>query len=239
MMAIFRVEERMAFIDNEKQELHCKIVYYGPGLSGKTTNLQYIYQKTHPDFKGKFTSLSTQTERTLFFDFSPQSHLEVGGLSLRFHLYTQPSAVFDDASRRLILRGVDALVFVADAQIERIESNEESLDDLRKHLKANGLNLDTLPMVIQYNKMDLPNAAPLALLESKLNPRKLSAFCAKATTGIGVFSTLKSVVMTWIRSYETAQDAIPSNPPHFVPPWQPETELPTLRSLLALPPSLG
>ena len=183
----------MSFINYSSREINCKIVYYGPGLCGKTTNLQYIYQKTNPDAKGKMISLATETERTLFFDFLPLSLGEIRGFRTRFHLYTVPGQVFYDASRKLILKGVDGVVYVGDSQMERMEANIESLDNLRTNLEDQGYNLDKLPYVIQYNKRDLPNASPLEELEETLNPTKVPMFEAQAHLGVGVFDTLKSV----------------------------------------------
>lgn len=183
----------MSFINYSSREINCKIVYYGPGLCGKTTNLQYIYNKTNPSAKGKMISLATETERTLFFDFLPLSLGEIRGFKTRFHLYTVPGQVFYDASRKLILKGVDGVVFVADSQVERMEANIESLDNLRENLKEHGYDLDHIPYVIQYNKRDLPNAAPLEELKKLLNPRNIPDFEGSATTGLGVFDTLKAV----------------------------------------------
>ncbi len=182
----------MSFINYSSREINCKIVYYGPGLCGKTTNLQHIYQKTNPDVKGKMISLATETERTLFFDFLPLALGEIRGFKTRFHLYTVPGQVFYDASRKLILKGVDGVVFVADSQIERMEANVESLDNLNVNLKEQGYDLDKVPYVIQYNKRDLPNAAPLEELQRLLNPQGAPEFGACATTGEGVFETLKA-----------------------------------------------
>ncbi|MGM0596801.1 MAG: GTP-binding protein [Myxococcota bacterium] len=183
----------MSFINYSSREINCKIVYYGPGLCGKTTNLQYVYNKTNPDAKGKMISLATETERTLFFDFLPLSMGEIHGFKTRFHLYTVPGQVFYDASRKLILKGVDGVVFVADSQVERMEANLESLDNLRDNLEDHGFNLDNLPFVIQYNKQDLPNAAPVEELKKLINTRSVPDFPAIAITGEGVFPTLKSV----------------------------------------------
>jgi len=183
----------MSFINYSSREINCKIVYYGPGLCGKTTNLQYIYNKTNPEAKGKMISLATETERTLFFDFLPLSLGEIRGFKTRFHLYTVPGQVFYDASRKLILKGVDGVVFVADSQIERMEANIESLDNLRTNLQEQGYNLDKIPYVIQYNKRDLPNAAPLEELRSLLNTNKVPDYVGVASTGDGVFDTLKAV----------------------------------------------
>jgi len=183
----------MSFINYSSREINCKIVYYGPGLCGKTTNLQYIYAKTNPEAKGKMISLATETERTLFFDFLPLSLGEIRGFRTRFHLYTVPGQVFYDASRKLILKGVDGVVFVADSQIERMEANIESLDNLRSNLIEQGYNLDKLPYVVQYNKRDLPNVAPTQELSELLNPTRVPEYDAVATTGQGVFDTLKAV----------------------------------------------
>jgi signal recognition particle receptor subunit beta len=183
----------MSFINYSSREINCKIVYYGPGMCGKTTNLQYIYTKTNPDVKGKMISLATETERTLFFDFLPLALGQIRGFKTRFHLYTVPGQVFYDASRKLILKGVDGVVFVADSQIERMEANVESLDNLRVNLKEQGYDLDKVPYVIQYNKRDLPNAAPMEELQRLLNPYGAPSYEACATVGTGVFETLKAV----------------------------------------------
>ena len=183
----------MSFINYSSREINCKIVYYGPGLCGKTTNLQYIYSKTNPDVKGKMISLATETERTLFFDFLPLALGEIRGFKTRFHLYTVPGQVFYDASRKLILKGVDGVVFVADSQIERMEANVESLENLGVNLREQGYDLAKLPYVIQYNKRDLPNAAPLDEMRRVLNAGGAPEFEACATVGKGVFETLKAV----------------------------------------------
>jgi mutual gliding-motility protein MglA len=192
----------MSFINYSSREINCKLVYYGPGLGGKTTNLQFIYARTSPEAKGKMISLATETERTLFFDFLPLSLGEIRGFKTRFHLYTVPGQVFYDASRKLILKGVDGVVFVADSQVERMEANIESLENLRLNLNEQGYNLDKLPYIIQYNKRDLPNAAPLDELKLALNPTHMPEFEACATTGVGVFETLKAIakaVLTELR----------------------------------------
>ena len=183
----------MSFINYASREINCKIVYYGPGLCGKTTNLQFVYQKTAPDAKGKMISLATETERTLFFDFLPLSLGEIRGFKTRFHLYTVPGQVFYDASRKLILKGVDGVVFVADSQEERIDANIESLENLRINLKEQGYDLDKLPYIIQYNKRDLPGAMSVEELRRELNTTNVPEFEACATTGEGVFETLKAV----------------------------------------------
>lgn len=183
----------MSFINYSSREINCKIVYYGPGLCGKTTNLQYIYAKTNPEAKGKMISLETETERTLFFDFLPLSLGDIRGFKTRFHLYTVPGQVFYDASRKLILKGVDGVVFVADSQVERMDANVESLENLRDNLGEQGYDLDKIPYVVQYNKRDLPNAVDGAYLREYLNPTGVPDFEAVATTGYGVFDTLKAV----------------------------------------------
>jgi len=183
----------MSFINYSSREINCKIVYYGPGLCGKTTNLQYIYAKTNPEAKGKMISLATETERTLFFDFLPLSLGEIRGFKTRFHLYTVPGQVFYDASRKLILKGVDGVVFVADSQIERMEANLESMENLRVNLAEQGYDLKAIPYVIQYNKRDLPNAASIEELHRLLNPGNISEFQSIAATGWGVFDTLKAI----------------------------------------------
>jgi len=183
----------MSFINYLSREINCKIVYYGPGLCGKTTNLQYIYNKTNPDAKGKMISLATETERTLFFDFLPLALGEIRGFKTRFHLYTVPGQVFYDASRKLILKGVDGVVFVADSQIARMEANVESLENLRTNLAEQGYSLDKLPYVIQYNKRDMPGIAPVDELRQLLNAANVPDFEGVASTGVGVFDTLKAV----------------------------------------------
>ncbi len=183
----------MSFINLMQREINCKLVYYGPGLCGKTTNLQWIFEKTNPEAKGKMISLATETERTLFFDFLPLSLGEIKGFKTRFHLYTVPGQVFYDASRKLILKGVDGVVFVADSQIERTEANLESIENLRGNLAEQGYDLDKLPFVMQYNKRDLPNVASIEELRQMLNPTNVPEFEACARTGEGVFETLKAV----------------------------------------------
>ncbi len=189
----------MSFINYSSREINCKIVYYGPGLCGKTTNLQFIYNKTNPDLKGKMISLATETERTLFFDFLPLALGEIRGFKTRFHLYTVPGQVFYDASRKLILKGVDGVVFVADSQVERMEANIESLENLRVNLAEQGYEMEKISTVIQYNKRDLPNAAPLDEMRRLMNPSKVPEFEACATTGQGVFETLKEVARGILR----------------------------------------
>ena len=183
----------MSFINYSSREINCKIVYYGPGLCGKTTNLQYIYNKTNPEAKGKMISLATETERTLFFDFLPLSLGEIRGFKTRFHLYTVPGQVFYDASRKLILKGVDGVVFVADSQRERMEANIESIRNLESNLKEHGLDLKSMPYALQFNKRDLPTAMPVDELYRTLNFKREPTFEAVAPQGVGVFDTLKAV----------------------------------------------
>jgi mutual gliding-motility protein MglA len=183
----------MSFINYMAREINCKIVYYGPGLCGKTTNLQYIYERTNPEAKGKMISLATETDRTLFFDFLPLALGEIRGFKTRFYLYTVPGQVFYDASRKLILKGVDGVVFVADSQIARMEANQESLENLRTNLAEQGYSLDKVPFVIQYNKRDMPDVASVEELQELLNPTSVPWFEACARTGVGVFDTLKAV----------------------------------------------
>ena len=183
----------MSFVNYQSKEINCKIVYYGPGLGGKTTNIQYIYEKTGKGHKGKMISLNTENERTLFFDFLPLALGEIRGLSTRFHLYTVPGQVFYEASRKLILRGVDGVVFVADSQVEKMESNLEGLAGLEKNLNEQGYDISVLPLVMQWNKRDLPNVTPCEALEEKLNRWNVPSHEAVATTGKGVFETLKTL----------------------------------------------
>ena len=168
-------------------------MYYGPGLGGKTTNLQYVYQVTNTENKGKMISLATETERTLFFDFLPIDLGQIRGFQTRFHLYTVPGQVFYDSSRKLILKGVDGVVFVADSQEERIDANLESLSNLTDNLKEQGFDIKKIPYVLQLNKRDLPNAMPVDELAKHLNIKGEPVFEAVATEGTGVLNTLKAV----------------------------------------------
>ena len=160
----------MSMINYASREINCKLVYYGPGLGGKTTNLEHVYNKVAPGAKGKMISLATETERTLFFDFLPVDLGTIRGFKTRFHLYTVPGQVYYNASRKLILKGVDGVVFVADSQIERTEANIEAMQNLYDNMVQHGYDLTRIPFVIQYNKRDLPNAAPIAELQAALNP---------------------------------------------------------------------
>ncbi len=183
----------MSFINFAAREINCKIVYYGAGLGGKTTNLQCIYQKTADQQKGKMISLATETERTLFFDFLPLELGSVRGFKTRIHLYTVPGQVFYDASRKLILRGVDGVVFVADSQKERMDANVEALDNLSDNLKEHGYDFKKIPYVLQLNKRDLPNALPVDTLKKELLRKNETVMEAVAFQGVGVFETLKEI----------------------------------------------
>ena len=184
----------MSFINYSAREINCKIVYYGPGLCGKTTNLNVVYKKTRPESKGKMISLATETERTLFFDFLPLSLGDIKGFKTRFHLYTVPGQIFYDASRKLILKGVDGIVFVADSQVERMDANIESLENMKLNLEEHGFDINKLPYVIQYNKRDMDDVVSVEELRKVLNPTNVPEFEAVATDGTGVFETLKAVV---------------------------------------------
>ena len=183
----------MTFINYASREINCKIVYYGPGLCGKTTNLQWIYDKTNPNAKGKLISLATETDRTLFFDFLPLSLGEIRGFKTRFHLYTVPGQVFYDASRKLILKGVDGVIFVADSQVERMDANVEAIENLETNLKTQGYDLSAIPYVLQLNKRDLPNVATVDEMKRLLVRKNEPVFEAVAAKGPGVFETLKGV----------------------------------------------
>lgn len=182
----------MSFINYAAKELNCKIVYYGPGLGGKTTNLQYIYNTTNPDSKGKMISLTGETERTLFFDFLPLNIGEIRGFKTRFHLYTVPGQHFYDASRKLVLKGVDGIVFVADSNVDRMEDNLESLKSLDSNLREQGYDMHQIPFVFQWNKRDVENPIPVRVLHDQLNTFGAEEFEAVAVKGVGVFDTLKS-----------------------------------------------
>jgi len=183
----------MSMINYASREINCKIVYYGTGLGGKTTNLEYIYSKVNPETKGKMISLATETERTLFFDFLPIDLGEVRGFKTRFHLYTVPGQVYYNASRRLILKGVDGIVFVADSQASRAEANIESMHNLYENLETYGYDLQTIPFAIQYNKRDMANILPTEELRAQINPMGVPDFEGTAIEGKGVFETLSCV----------------------------------------------
>lgn len=183
----------MSFINFAAREINCKLVYYGPGLGGKTANLQWIYDNANPGQKGKMISLATETDRTLFFDFLPLDLGTVRGFKTRFHLYTVPGQVFYDASRKLILKGVDGVVFVADSQEERMDANQETLENLQDNLREHGFDFQTIPYALQLNKRDLPNALPVDDLKQQLQAKGEPVVEAVAISGTGVFETLKAV----------------------------------------------
>src|ERR1700733_3485302 len=182
----------MSFINYNAKEIHCKIVYYGPSLGGKTTNIQWVYQKTATDQKSKLIALNTENERTLFFDFLPLFVGEIRGFTTKFHLYTVPGQVVYDASRKLILKGLDGIIFVADSQKERLEENVESMNNLETNLTQQGYDIKQLPLIIQYNKRDLANVSPITELRRLLNRHNSTEFEAVATQGTGVFESLKT-----------------------------------------------
>lgn len=190
----------MSFINYAAREINCKIVYYGPGLGGKTTNLQYIHEQTSPTQRGKMVSLTGETERTLFFDFLPLNIGEIRGFRTRFHLYTVPGQQFYDASRKLVLKGVDGVVFVADSTVERMEDNLDSLKSLDDNLREQGYDMNHMPFVFQYNKRDVPNPIPTAILHEQLNRFDAPEIEAVAVQGIGVFATLKEISKSILKS---------------------------------------
>src|SRR5437764_14749012 len=183
----------MTFINYASREINCKIVYYGPGLCGKTTNLQYIYDSTATQAKGKLISLATESDRTLFFDFMPLELGTVRGFKTRFHLYTVPGQVFYEASRKLILKGADGVIFVADSQEERLDANFETMENLQEHLKEHNLKFESIPYVLQLNNRDLPNAMSVPDLTKQLQKKGEPVLEAVAVTGAGVFETLREV----------------------------------------------
>jgi len=195
----------MAFINYASREINCKLVYYGPGLGGKTTNLQHIYEKTNQDVKGKLISLATETERTLFFDFLPLELGTIRGFRTRFHLYTVPGQVFYDASRKLILKGCDGVVFVSDSQEARMEANVESLRNLEENLTANGFDLKEMPYVLQLNKRDMPTAVPVEEMTKALRYKDEEFFEAIAIEGKGVFETLKALARLVLQDLKKAK----------------------------------
>jgi len=183
----------MAYVNYTNKEINAKIVYYGPGLSGKTTNILYIHKKLNPETRGKLVSLATQTDRTLFFDFLPVNIGEIGNFKLRIHLYTVPGQIFYNTTRKMVLKGVDGVVFVADSQKQMLEDNIESLKNLEENLREYGKDIKAIPFVIQYNKRDLPDAMDLEELHRHLNKYKAPFFTAVATQGQGVLETLTGI----------------------------------------------
>jgi len=190
----------MSLINYASREINCKIVYYGPGLGGKTTNIKYVYSKIAPETRGKLISLATELDRTLFFDFLPVDLGTIRGFKTRFHLYTVPGQVYYNASRKLILKGLDGLVFVADSQADRLDDNIDSLQNMYENLETHGLRIDGMPFVMQWNKRDLPNVSPVDELDAVLNTLNAPRFPAVATQGIGVFDTLKEVSKMVLRA---------------------------------------
>lgn len=189
----------MSFINYAVKEINCKIIYFGPGLCGKTTNIQYIFEHTQQDQRGKLVTLSTENERTLFFDFLPLSIGEIRGFKTRFHLYTIPGQTFYDISRQFILKGVDGIVFVADSQAERMEANIEAFEALEKSLEKQGYDIHKLPLVFQYNKRDMPGIVTVRELENTFNPMRRPFFEAIANRGQGVMETLQAISQSIIR----------------------------------------
>jgi mutual gliding-motility protein MglA len=183
----------MSMINYASREINCKVVYYGTGLGGKTTNLEYVHSRVDPETRGKMISLATETDRTLFFDFLPVDLGEVRGFKTRFHLYTVPGQVYYNASRKLILKGVDGIIFVADSQAHRSEANIEAMHNLYENLESYGYDLEKIPFVIQYNKRDLPEIMTVEQLREQLNPGGVPDHEAVAIKGTGVFETLKEV----------------------------------------------
>jgi signal recognition particle receptor subunit beta len=182
------------YINWALQQINLKIVYYGPGVSGKTTNLLYIHSKVAPELKGELVSLQTQEDRTIFFDFLQLEVGKIKGKKPKFNLYTVPGQVYYAYSRKVILNGVDGIVFVADSQFDRLEANLETLNDLENNLRQDGHKMTEFPWVIQYNKRDLPNVAPIQYLQLKLNKFNVPYFEGVATQGNGIFETLKAVI---------------------------------------------
>lgn len=200
----------MSFVNYTTKEINCKIVYYGPGLGGKTTNLQFLYHRTSNDSKGRLISLATNTERTLFFDFLPLALGTIRGFKVRFHLYTVPGQVFYDASRRLILKGADGVVFVADSQVQRMEANLESLKNLESHIQNQGDTLTSIPIVFQYNKRDLPNVSPVSEMSKRLNRYGAQEFEAIAVRGMGVVESLRGVAKNILLQMKSRSSTIDS-----------------------------
>ncbi len=182
----------MTFINYASREINCKIVYYGPGLCGKTTNIQWIYEQANPEKRGKLVSLATETDRTLFFDFLPLDMGTIKGFKVRFHLYTVPGQVFYDASRKLILRGCDGIIFVADSQAARMEANIESIANLATNLRENGFDIRSIPYVLQFNKRDMPSAVSMDEMARLLSFRNEPMVEAIANKGVGVIESLKA-----------------------------------------------
>jgi signal recognition particle receptor subunit beta len=183
----------MALINIAAREIHCKIVYYGIGYCGKTTNLQYVFRSIAPQARGELLSIATETERTLFFDFLPLDLGRVYGFRTRFHLYTVPGQILYERTRLAVLNGADGIVFVADSQAEKFEENVQSLAELEVNMRRLGKDLNTFPYVIQWNKRDMPSALPVGVLDRYLNRRHVPTFESIASEGKGVFATLRTI----------------------------------------------
>jgi len=207
----------MAVINYSKKEISAKIVYYGPSLCGKTTNIQAIYQSVKPDQKGKLVSLATEADRTLFFDFLPIEIANIRGFKTRLHFYTVPGQVYYNSTRRAVLTGVDGLVFVADSQRDKMEENSESLANLEENLNYYGKSMRTIPLVIQYNKRDLPDVMPVAEMNQILNPEGYPHTEAVATTGEGVLETLTRITKMVLQHIEKGTSGKPQQPPRVAP----------------------
>ncbi len=203
----------MAVVNYKNKEITAKIVYYGPGQSGKTTNLQVIYSKIKPENRGKLTTLATQTDRTLFFDFLPVDFGEIRGYKVKFQIYTVPGQVFYNSTRKLLLKNVDGVVFVADSSEKMLDENKESLQNLEDNLKFYGVRITDIPLVIQYNKRDLPDALPIEVLERELNPRKVPYFKAIANKGVGVLETLAAIIKMVLHKLKTAPEIVANETP--------------------------
>lgn len=217
----------MAIINYAAREMTAKIVYYGPGLSGKTTSIQYIHSKISATNKGKLVSLATETDRTLFFDFFPVDFGQIGGFKVKFNFYTVPGQVFYNTTRKLVLKGADGVVFVADSQEGMKEQNLESLQNLHDNLKLHGLDPDTMPFVIQYNKRDIPGAMPVEILRRDLNPRKVPDFETNAVRGDGVMEAMKAIckmVLDDLRNKQKSPGQQTPRPTASQPPRQPLAE---------------
>ncbi len=217
----------MAIFNYAAREMTAKIVYYGPGLSGKTTSIQYIHSRISPKNRGKLVSLATETDRTLFFDFFPVEFGRVGGFKIKFNFYTVPGQVFYNTTRKLVLKGADGVVFVADSQPGMMEQNLESLENLKENLKAHGLDWETIPFVIQYNKRDIPGAMPVEEMRRRLNTRGVPDFETVATTGEGVMEAMKTICKMVLadlqkRQRRAAGRAAPQRPAGAAPPSQAE-----------------
>ncbi len=199
----------MSLINFTTREITCKIVYYGPGRSGKTTNLQYVYERVPGERRGRMVSLATQTDRTLFFDFLPLELGSISGFTTRLQLYTVPGQVYYDATRKLVLQGADGVVFVADSQARQLDENIESLQNLQANLLQQGVDVRTIPLVLQYNKQALPRelVLPAAELDDALNFRGVPSFPADALTGTGVFETLRAISELVLRRLSEEQPA--------------------------------